>query len=73
MQTETKIILENNAEVIKAAILRGEIVYSDSDGYVVINPSKDEWLIKFVCSDWCQGLTWKDGVTLNSKTFYYYK
>lgn len=61
----------NSVEEIKQAVNQGKTVYSDTKGYIVINPNKDQWLIKFIHSDYCIGLHHKDGVTLNGNNFWY--
>jgi len=55
------------AEEIKAAIDRGEKVYWSSTRYPVIKDSKGQYLITCTITDYCIGLTWQDGVTLNGK------
>ena len=58
------------AEQIKAAVREGRKVYCDSHGYTVENPVGEQWLICFAHSDYCIGLTHKDGKTLNGKSFW---
>jgi len=60
----------NDAASIKEAVDKGIIVYCDSDAYVVIKDSIGQYLIKYIYSEYCIGLTWKDGTTLNGLSFY---
>ena len=59
-----------NAEQICALVDAGKIVYCDSKAYVVIKDSIGQYLIKYIYSDYCIGLTWRDGQTLNGRHFF---
>jgi hypothetical protein len=52
---------------IKQAVDRGETVHHQSPHYVVVKDSLGEYLIKCPSNDYCIGLTWQDGVTMNGK------
>lgn len=52
---------------IKDAIKQGKRVCVGSEAYQVIRDSKDQYLIKCEFNDYCVGLTWSDGITLNAK------
>jgi hypothetical protein len=56
-----------NVTEIKEAVESGKTVCWSNDGYVVIKDEKGQWLLKFIPSDHCVGLTWRDEVTLNGK------
>lgn len=55
---------------IKEAVESGKTVCADSPAYNVIKDSLGQFLIKYIYSDYCIGLTWRDGVTLNAKRFW---
>ena len=50
---------------IKDAIDSGKRVYVDNPAYEVIKDSRGQYLIKCTHNDYCIGLTWADGETLN--------
>jgi len=52
---------------IKAAVEEGHKVHWSNEGYEVIKDNLEQWLIKRSDSDYCIGLTWRDGVTMNGK------
>lgn len=55
---------------IKSAVENGETVYADTKAYKVIKDKFDQWFIVYTMSDYCIGLTWRDGVTLNGTLFF---
>lgn len=54
-----------NANEIKTAIDQGKKVFWSNNTYEVIKDNKNQYLIKN--GDYCIGLTWADGTTLNGK------
>lgn len=54
-----------NLEEIKAAVRAGKKVHWKSRGYEVIEDRHGAFLIVFVPTGNCVGLTWRDGVTMN--------
>ena len=52
---------------IKAVVESGKTVYAGSPGYIVLKDNLGQWLIKYRGSDYCIGLTHRDGVTLNGR------
>lgn len=50
---------------IKTAVELGFTVHYGSDAYIVIKDSVGQWLIKCLINNYCMGLTWTDGVTMN--------
>jgi len=52
---------------IKMVVEAGGIVCHQNHGYQVIKDCVGQWLIKYVHSDYCIGLTHRDGVTMNGK------
>ena len=52
---------------IKAAVEAGKTVYVGTTAYEVIKDKIGQWLIVCTFSDYCIGLTWRDGVTMNDK------
>lgn len=52
---------------IKAALAQGKRVFHQNANYEVIRDNLDQYLIKCRSNDYCIGLTWKDGKTLNGK------
>ena len=67
----SKIIKLTTADEIKQAVKAGHTVYCQTKGYTVTNPVGEQWLICFTYNDYCIGLTWRDGVTLNGNSFWY--
>ena len=57
-------------ESIKAAVEEGKTVCADSSAYRVTKDNLGQFLIKHIYSDYCIGLTWRDGATLNAKRFW---
>lgn len=61
-------------EEIKQAVRDGKTVCCDSPAYQVqrhdLADGKEQWLIRYIHSDYCIGLTHADGKTLNGKVFY---
>lgn len=51
---------------IKSAVDEGKTVHCGNQAYKVIRDG-DRYLIKYLYGDYCIGLTWTDGVTLNGK------
>ena len=54
-----------NLQQIKQAIEDGKTVYCGNTAYTVIKDKLNQYLIKCSINDFCIGLTWKDGTTLN--------
>jgi hypothetical protein len=52
---------------IKASVAFGLRVWWKSNIYRVIKDDIGQWLIKCTINDYCIGLTWVDGVTMNGK------
>ena len=52
---------------IKSAIDSGKRVYQHHKGYEVIKDNLGQYLITYKYNDFCIGLTWRDGVTMNGK------
>lgn len=52
---------------IKLAVDTGKNVHWANLGYKVIKDKLGQYLIIFTANDWCIGLTWRDGNTLNGK------
>lgn len=50
---------------IKTAVELGLTVHYENDAYIVIKDSVGQWLIKCLINNYCMGLTWTDGVTMN--------
>lgn len=57
---------------IKAAVEAGKTVHWQSPAYSVIKDSLGQWLIRCSINDYCIGLTWRDGVTLNGEPEHFY-
>lgn len=59
-------------EEIKAAVLAGKRVFHHSPIYEVKVDFAGNWLIVCNANNYCIGLTWRDGVTMNGeeKDFY---
>lgn len=55
------------ATEIKKAIDNGQKVYWSNSGYEVIKDNKAQYLIRCTSNNYCIGLTWQDGTTLNGK------
>ena len=63
----------NNVEEIIQAVEQDKTVHVCNDSYIVVKGNKfTPYLIKCKYSDYCIGLTWLDGETLNAdlKDFY---
>jgi hypothetical protein len=60
-----------NLQEIKAAVKAGKTVYCGNEAYVVIE-AKGQWLIRCLLNDYCIGLTWLDGTTMNGKPEEFY-
>lgn len=60
-----------NAQQIKEAVRAGKTVCCGHEGYVVtlhvFKDKSEQWLIKCTMNNYCIGLTWQDGITLNGK------
>ena len=52
---------------IKTALADGKRVFHQSMNYEVIADSIGQYLIKCRSNDYCIGLTWRDGQTMNGK------
>lgn len=52
---------------IKDAVNSGKKVYYGNKGYEVIKDGVGQWLIVCTWNNYCCGLTWQDGVTMNGK------
>jgi hypothetical protein len=59
----------HSVEGIKKAVDDGYTVCDGSDIYQV-KKVDDGYIIKCALNDYCIGLTWRDGVTLNGNKFY---
>lgn len=63
-----------NLEQIKQAVRDGKTVCEGNPSYQVrlhhFKSGEEQWLIHFIHSDYCIGLTHADGVTLNGKHFF---
>lgn len=57
---------------IKAAIDEGRPVYHQTPNYRVIRDNLGQYLIKCQSNDYCIGLTWQDGQTLNGKPYEFF-
>ena len=58
---------------IKQAVDEGKTVHWYCEIYVVIKDSKGQYLITCVLNNYCIGLTWADGKTLNGKEEEFYE
>lgn len=56
-----------NLNEIKTAVESGQTVHWANSNYKVIKDSVGQWLILCVLNQYCIGLTWQDGVTLNGE------
>jgi len=54
-----------NLQEIKQAIRDGKTVYCSNTAYTVVKDNLNQYLIKCSINDFCIGLTWRDGITLN--------
>ena len=52
---------------IKTALSQGKRVFHQNANYEVIRDNLGQYLIKCRLNDYCIGLTWQDGKTLNGK------
>ena len=52
---------------IKEAVSQGRPVHWATKAYRVVKDSLGQWLIVCTFNDYCIGLTWRDGVTVNGK------
>lgn len=52
---------------IKAAVESGQRVFWVHEGYEVIKDNIGQWLIICHANQYCTGLTWQDGVTVNGE------
>jgi hypothetical protein len=61
-------------EEAKEAVRAGKTVCADNTSYEVrlhrLRDGREQWLIKFLGSDYCIGMTHADGVTPNSSNFF---
>lgn len=64
------IYLPSEANAIRQAVDEGKTVYVGTLAYKVIKDNIGQYLIFCVLNDYCVGLTWRDGVTLNGKVFF---
>lgn len=61
------------ADEIRAAVDRGQTVYSDTHSYVVTKGSgqmAEHYFIRCLSNGYVTGLTWRDGQTLNGTLFF---
>ena len=58
---------------IKQTIEKGGRVYHQSPSYEVIKDRIGQYLIKCHLNDYCIGLTWQDGKTLNGREYEFYR
>lgn len=56
-----------NLEQIKVAVDAGKFVYLSNPSYRIIKSRYGEYLIYRQINEYCIGLTWRDGVTLNGR------
>ena len=56
-----------NLQEIKDAIAQGKKVHWSNRAYDVIKDKIGQYLIVCNLNDYCIGLTWQDGVTMNGK------
>lgn len=60
-----------NLEEIKTAVRAGKTIHVGNTAYCVnlhtFPNGEEQWLIRCVQNDYCIGLTWADGVTMNGK------
>lgn len=56
-----------NLQEIKQAIADGKKVYWSNESYEVIKDKIGQYLIYRRLNEYCIGLTWRDGTTLNGK------
>lgn len=59
-------------EEIKKAVDDGRIVHHQSDAYVVQKDRIGQYLIKCTFNDYCIGLIWQDGTTMNGNEEEFY-
>lgn len=60
-------------EEIKSAVLAGKTVHHHNNLYVVIyDKATDQWFINCTANNYCIGLTWQDGTTMNGKPEEFY-
>ena len=52
---------------IKEAVDSGKRVCWSNRSYEIVHDSVDQWLICYVATDYCIGLTHSDGVTMNGR------
>jgi hypothetical protein len=52
---------------IKTAITEGKRVFHQSANYEVIRDNIGQYLIRCRSNDYCIGLTWRDGETMNGE------
>jgi hypothetical protein len=64
------IYLPSEANAIRQAVDEGKTVYAGTLAYQVIKDNIGQYLIFCTLNDYCIGLTWRDGVTLNGKVFF---
>ena len=60
-------------EEIKTAVDNGESVYWANENYRIIKDKLNQYLIHSQSNDYCIGLTWRDGVTMNGKPGQFFK
>jgi hypothetical protein len=70
-KNKKKVILKPEAEVIKQAVDMGYEVFCDGGGYKVVKDNLNQYLIKFVDTDFCVGLHNKLTGEMNGVAFYY--
>ena len=56
-----------NLQEIQAAVDSGKKVHWANTGYTVIKDNVGQYLIVYAHNDYCIGLTWRNGSTLNGK------
>ena len=67
------IYLPSEVNAIRQAVDEGKTVYADTLAYQVVKDSIGQYFIKCLLNNWCCGLTWRDGFTLNGKVFFVVK
>ncbi len=61
-----------NVEQIKQAVDDGKKVYWTNCGYQVVKDDIGQYFITYKHNNYCIGLTWRDGVTLNGEESDFY-
>jgi len=62
--------MKYTAQQIRDLTDAGVTVYCGNTGYEVIKDNIGQYMIRCKSNDYCVGLTWQDGVTLNGTDFF---